>query len=404
MRQNFATFPANVSFLLIFTLLTRLTYFMAWPFLSIILTRTYQLSPLAIGSVMSCCALISVIPGIYGGSLSDRFGRKNLLILGCLLAIIGYASIALSKSVFFFALSLLLTGVSFSLIDASSRALMSDLLQDKKRRELALQIRYLMVNVAAVSGPLIGIVLGLNAQKSTFLFTAFSYVPFFLFVLLNIPTGKVQGNSNLKDQTDTELNAWQVTRLILKDRIYIVTLISNILFFIIYAQMESVVPQYLIVLDNVQAVNLVTVMLVTNAITVLVSQLYLVPWQASMSPDERIITGSFILATSLLAFWLNETTSPLWWGGCTVFFSIAEAILLPNFSILLDRLAPERYRGAYLGASTLVVFGLSLGPFIGSVLLEWQGKGMFVFMTLISLCFAALMLINKKKIRHRLDE
>ncbi|ECD7340239.1 hypothetical protein FAS33_25200, partial [Salmonella enterica subsp. enterica serovar Newport] len=34
---------------------------MAWPFLSIILTRTYQLSPLAISSLMSGCALISVI-------------------------------------------------------------------------------------------------------------------------------------------------------------------------------------------------------------------------------------------------------------------------------------------------------------------------------------------------------
>ncbi|MFB1944285.1 hypothetical protein ACEZAG_24740, partial [Salmonella enterica subsp. enterica] len=34
---------------------------MAWPFLSIILTRTYQLTPLAISSLMSGCALISVI-------------------------------------------------------------------------------------------------------------------------------------------------------------------------------------------------------------------------------------------------------------------------------------------------------------------------------------------------------
>lgn len=61
--------------------------------------------------------------------------------------------------------------------------------------------------------------------------------------------------------------------------------------------------------------------------------------------------------------------------GCTVIFSIAEATLLPNLSILLDRLAPERYRGAYLGASTLAVLSLSLGPFVGGALLEWSGKG-----------------------------
>ncbi|WP_413723923.1 hypothetical protein [Sodalis sp. RH16] len=64
MRQTLATFPENVSIMLFFTLLTRLSYFMAWPFLSIILTRNFQLSPLVIGSVMSGCALISVVLGI----------------------------------------------------------------------------------------------------------------------------------------------------------------------------------------------------------------------------------------------------------------------------------------------------------------------------------------------------
>ena len=126
--------------------------------------------------------------------------------------------------------------------------------------------------------------------------------------------------------------------------------------------------------------------------------------QENISPDIRIIIGGGILAASQLAFWFNETINTFWWAGYTVFFSIAEAILLPNFSILLDRLAPERYRGAYLGASTLAVFGLSLGPFLGGVLLKWHGKGMFVFMTIICLFFSALMLINQKKIRLRLDE
>ncbi|WMY75957.1 MFS transporter [Buttiauxella selenatireducens] len=404
MRQTLATFPANVCILLFFTLLTRFSYFMAWPFLSIILTRTYQLSPLTIGGVMSGCALISVVLGIYGGSLSDRMGRKKLLILGCLLAIIGYASIAFSNSVLFFACGLLLTGISFSWTDAPSRALMSDLLQDQKRRELALQIRYLMVNIAAVSGPLIGIIFGLNSQKSTFLITALSYVPFLLFSLLLIPTGKTQSNSSLKDQPDKDLGSWLVTRIILKDRIYIIVLMCSILCYLVYAQIESIVPQYLLALDAAHTVDLVTVILIVNAITVLVAQLYLVPLLTNISPEQRITIGALIFASSQLLFWFNETTSTLWWGGCTVIFSIAEAILLPNLSILLDRLAPERYRGAYLGASTLVVLGLSLGPLVGGALLEWWGKGVFLFMALLCLYIAALMLMNKKNIMIRLDE
>ncbi|HIE1059980.1 TPA: MDR family MFS transporter [Serratia marcescens] len=404
LRQTLSTFPRNVSILLFFTLLTRLSYFMAWPFLSIILTRTYQLTPLTIGSLMSGCALISVILGIYGGSLSDRVGRKTLLVLGCLLAIAGYAGIALADSIFFFAFGLLLTGISFSWIDAPSRALMSDLLQDQKRRELALQIRYFAVNIAAVSGPLIGITFGLNSQKGTFLLTALSYVPFLLFSLWSIPAGKTLPHNNTKAQHDEVMSTWQIARLILRDHIYIIVLISSILCYLVYAQIESIVPQYLLTVDATRAVDLVTAILVTNAITVLIAQFYLVPLLANTPLEQRIVIGALIFALSQILFWANDTANTYWWAGCTVIFSIAEAILLPNLSILLDRLAPERYRGAYLGASTLVVLGLSLGPFVGGALLEWSGKGVFVMMALFCLCIAALMLINKQKIKLRLRE
>ncbi|WP_337927206.1 MFS transporter [Xenorhabdus sp. IM139775] len=157
-------------------------------------------------------------------------------------------------------------------------------------------------------------------------------------------------------------------------------------------------------LDAARAVDLVTVILVTNAIIVMVAQLYLIPLLANTPPEQRITIGALIFAVSQILFGFNETASPLWWGGCAVIFSIAEAILLPNLSILLDRLAPERYRGAYLGASTLVILGLSLGPFVGGLLLELWGKGVFFVMSLFCLYIAALMLTNKKKIRIRLDE
>ncbi|WP_118988025.1 MFS transporter [Photorhabdus sp. CRCIA-P01] len=403
-RQTLATFPRNVLILLLFTLLTRISYFMAWPFLSIILTRTYQLTPLMIGSLLSTCALISVVLGIYGGSLSDHWGRKQLLVLGCLLAIIGYAGIALANSVLIFAIGLLLTGVSFSWIDAPSRALMSDLLQDQRRRELALQIRYFAVNIAAVSGPLIGITFGLNSQKSTFLLTSLSYVPFLLFAFFNIPAGKLLFSDNAANKHTEETNIWQVTAIIVRDNIYLVALISSILCYLVYAQIESIVPQYLLMLDATRAVDLVTVILVTNAITVLVAQVYLVPLLTNTPLGQRITIGALIFAVSQLLFWVNDTASTFWWSLVAVVFSIAEAILLPNLSILLDRLAPERYRGAYLGASTLVVLGLSLGPFIGGALLEWWGKGVFTIMALLCLSIAILMLINKSKMNLRLDK
>lgn len=401
-RQTIASFPRPVIALLFFTLLTRVSYFMAWPFLSIILTRTWHLTPVMIGSVMSGSAVVAAALGIYGGSLSDRWGRKQILALGCLLAIVGYAAIGLANSVWIFALGLLLTGISFSWTDATSRALMSDLLIDARRRELALQIRYFVVNIAAVSGPLIGIFFGLNSQKMTFLLTALSYVPFLWFALWRYPGAKTA--SNQVAERSTHPGFGQISHIILRDKIYLLALICSIVCYLIYAQIESVVPQYLLMLDSTKAVSLVTVILVTNALSVLAAQLYLVPLLAGIAPGQRIIIGALIFAVSQLLFWVNVTTSVYWWGLVAVVFSIAEAILLPNMSILLDRLAPERYRGAYLGASSLVVLGLSLGPFVGGTLLEWSGRGVFIAMALFSLSIVFMMLVTKKAINERLGE
>lgn len=401
-RQTLASFPQTVVVLLFFTLLTRFSYFMAWPFLSIILTRTYHLTPVMIGGVMSGCALIAVVLGIYGGSLSDRFGRKQILALGCLLAIVGYAAIGLADNVMLFAAGLLLTGISFSWTDAPSRALMSDLLVDQRRRELALQIRYFAVNIAAVGGPLIGILFGLNSQKSTFLLTALSWVPFLFFALLALPAGK--NRFATAQETMAQPGTWQITRIILRDSIYLIALLCSIFCYLIYAQIESVVPQYLLMLDADKAVSLVTVILITNAVSVLAVQLYLVPLMSATALEKRIIIGALVFALSQVLFWGNSTTSPYWWGMVTVVFSIAEAILLPNLSILLDRLAPERYRGAYLGASSLVVLGLSLGPFVGGTLLEWRGKGVFIAMALLSLSIAVMIFITKKEMNRRIGQ
>lgn len=215
---------------------------------------------------------------------------------------------------------------------------------------------------------------------------------------------RVTGYVVLTKPSFTGLSIPSFTRLIFRDHIYIIVLISSILCYLVYAQIESIVPQYLLMVDSTRAVNLVTVILVTNAITVLVAQFYLVPLLTNTHLEQRIVIGSLIFALSQVLFWVSHTTNTYWWVGCTVIFSIAEAILLPNLSILLDRLAPERYRGAYLGASTLVVLGLSLGPFVGGALLEWSGNGVFVLMALFCLCITVLMLINKQKIKLRLRE
>lgn len=400
--QTLKSFPVTVHALLFFTLAIRFSYFMAWPFIAVIMTQSYRMSPIAIGLAMTSSALFSVVLGMYGGQISDRLGRRVILLLGCAFSAIGYIVLAQATGMALFIIGLIIIGVSFAWVDPPLRALMSDLLGDRHRRALALQIRYYLVNVAAVFGPLVGMVFGLTSQKGTFLITGLSYLPFFFYVLLFIPAGKPQIAEQVGSGPSIKLH--QVIAIIVRDKTYITALLCSILCSVVFIHYEAVLPQYLLLLNGNAAVKLITLILVTNAFTVLLFQTFIMRFLAPVTLPKRIILGGMIFALSQLGFFLIRSPEIWLWLTATSVFSVGEAILMPNLNILLDHLAPPEHRGAYLGASMLSTLGIAIGPLIGGVALALTGSGVFICTTLLSLLLCALMYACRVNMLTRLQD
>ncbi|PLR39533.1 MFS transporter [Chimaeribacter californicus] len=400
--QTLKSFPATVHALLFFTLIIRFSYFMAWPFIAVIMTQNYHMSPIVIGMAMTSSALISVVLGMYGGQISDRLGRRVILLLGCGFSAVGYITLAQATGMGLFITGLMIIGVCFAWVDPPVRALMSDLLGDRRRRALALQMRYYLINVAAVFGPLVGIVFGLTSQKGTFLITGLTYLPFFVYVMLFIPKGKLLGEQPANSGPAVKLH--QVMGIIARDKIYIAALLCSFLCSVVFIHYEAVLPQYLLLLDGNAAVKLITLILVTNACTVLVVQTFIVRFLAQINMPTRILLGGVIFAFSQLCFFSIRSTEIWLWLTATVVFSLGEAILMPNLNILLDQLAPAEHRGAYLGASTLSTLGIAAGPLIGGVMLAMTGAGVFICTALLSLLLCVIIYACRISMLARLRE
>src|SRR5215210_2151122 len=98
-RLGRIAFPPLVWIVLGGTLLTRTAFFMVWPFLAVILARDFALRPSRIGSVLGLASLAGALVGFYSGNVSDRFGRRPVMIAGCVSAVIAYSVLALGRSV-----------------------------------------------------------------------------------------------------------------------------------------------------------------------------------------------------------------------------------------------------------------------------------------------------------------
>ena len=396
------TFPVTVHALLFFTFVIRFSYFMAWPFIAVIMTQNYHMSPIDIGVAMSSSALLSVVLGMYGGQISDRMGRRIILLLGCGFSAVGYMTLALASGMGLFITGLMIIGVCFAWVDPPVRALMSDLLGDRRRRALALQMRYYLINVAAVFGPLIGLAFGLTSQKGTFLITGLTYLPFFIYVLFYLPPGRI--TSEQLPSGDKTIRLHQMMFIIARDRIYIAALLCSILCSIVYIHYEAVLPQYLLLLDNNAAVKLITLILVTNACSVLFFQTFIVRFLTKTNISRRIILGGVIFALSQFILFSIRSTDIVIWLAVTCLFSMGEAILMPNLNILLDQLAPAKHRGAYLGASTLSTLGVAVGPLIGGLLLAMTGAGVFIFTAVLSILICAIIGVCRAGMLARLQD
>ncbi|WP_039661621.1 MFS transporter [Pantoea sp. MBLJ3] len=399
--RTLKSFPATVHALLFFTLVIRFSYFMAWPFIAVIMTQNYHMSPIAIGVAMTSSALFSVVLGMYGGQISDRLGRRVILLLGCGFSALGYSLLAQAAGMGLFIIGLMIIGVSFAWVDPPLRALMSDLLVDRRRRALALQMRYYLINVAAVFGPLVGIAFGLTSQKGTFLITGLTYIPFFVYVLLFIPAGKLVKE---QDGDGVTVKLHQVIGIIARDNIYIAGLLCSILCSVVFIHYEAILPQYLLLLNGDAAIKLITLILVTNACTVLVFQTFIMRFLATVSLPKRILLGGFIFALSQICFFSTRSTEIWLWLTVTSVFSVGEAILMPNLNILLDQLAPPEHRGAYLGASMLSTLGIAVGPLIGGIMLAMTGAGVFICTALLSLLLCAIIYAYRNRMLARLKD
>lgn len=102
--------------------------------------------------------------------------------------------------------------------------------------------------------------------------------------------------------------------MIARDKIYIAALLCSILCSVVFIHYEAVLPQYLLSLDGNAAIKLITLILVTNACTVLVFQTFIVRFMAQMTLPRRILMGGAVFFLAQLSFFPYARRT--WGSGC----------------------------------------------------------------------------------------
>lgn len=350
-------------------LLTRTAFFMAWPFLAIILARDYRLTPSQIGSVLGAAFLTSALVGFYSGNLSDRLGRRRVMLVGCAGAVVAYFLLAAARGVALCVLGAFLVGLSRSTIEAPGTALIVDHVEDRKTRDVVFHVRYFLINVGGAAGPLLGVTFGLSAERLSFWVTGAVYAVFGLALVRAFR----RAPERVAAHPTRHASLTAALAILRRDRRFLLLLSANFLVMAAYAQQESTLIQHVSLQGGARAIDLVTTLLATNGLTIVLCQFPLLGLLRHRDLYFRTYSGLTLFALAFASYAFLPVSRLLPWVVATWVLSVGESVLFPTLQLQVDRLARRGLEGSYFGAAGLAGLGFGLGPFVGGVLLEHAG-------------------------------
>ena len=377
-KNYIGQFHPIVWVLLIGTVLSRGAAFMTLPFLSIYLSRHMDLSPIVIGLTVGMSPLMATVGGFIGGHLSDRFGRKPVMLISIFTVALVYFGFTAATGQEWFILLNALNGLCNSFFEPTSQALMADL-TDKEKRMKVYSLRYTAMNIGASVGPLVGAYLASTSAKLSFAITGTTYL-LYSFVLVILLKKFVLPQAGHSKKVVSFGDAFTILRT---DKALRYLIIGIILVNMGYVQIDSNLPQ---ILEGTvgNGIIIFSTLITINAVMVVFLQMPISHVAEKFRLMQVMVVGTVFMAAGLVAFsFVNGWTTAIL---AIVLLTIGEILIFPSNSMMIDQLAPEHLRGTYFGAAQFRKIGNFLGPLIGGYLLsQFQGQIMFWILSITTL-------------------
>ena len=189
LKLQYFAFPRPFRILVASTFIDRLGGALIFPFLSLYVAQKFNVGMTEIGLIFGLWSISSLVGSMVGGALSDKFGRKAVIIFGLVSSAVSGILMGLINDLSAFYLLALVAGVFSDIGHPAQQAMVADLLQGEQRTE-GFGVLRVIANLAITFGPAIGGVLAGVSYLLLFIIDACTSSITALIVLWAIPETK----------------------------------------------------------------------------------------------------------------------------------------------------------------------------------------------------------------------
>jgi MFS family permease len=364
-RKIYQEFPQKFWFVVLVSFIDRVGGTLLFPFFSLYITQKFQVGMTQAGLVLGLLSIFGLFGGMIGGALTDKFGRRKLILFGLVFSALSTLSIGLVNDFAALIPLAMVVGLLSDVAGPAHAAMIADILPEHQRQE-GFGILRVVGNMAWIIGPTIG---GFVANRSFFaLFVIDAITSCIVAVIFYLLISETKPEGQPDQMRQSILATFKGYGTVLRDFAFMAFMAAGMLMGVVYQQMYNSLSVYLRDNHGIEPQGY-GFLLTTSAITVILFQFSVTRIIKRRPPFLMMALGTifYMIGFSMFGF----VTVYAMFALAVIVITIGEMIVMPTTQALAANFAPQDMRGRYMA-----VFGLTwmipatVGPGAAGVILD----------------------------------
>jgi MFS family permease len=365
MKDVYHEYPRVFWILVVITFVDRIGGSLIFPFFALYLTSKFSVGMTDVGVLFATFSLSSFAGSTIGGALTDRFGRKGIIIFGLFASSMSALAMGLTNSFqMFFALALFV-GILSDVAGPAHQAMVADILPEDKRAD-GYGILRVAFNLSVVIGPAIG---GLLAAKSyLLLFVSDAAISLLTVVLISLFIPETKPKAHADEPQPTVASSFAGYGRVLRDTAFMLFLGAVMLQVFTYMNMNTTLGVFLRNEHGTSEWHY-GMLLSLNAAMVVLMQFPITRRIKNYPPMLMMALGTVLYAIGFAMY--GFVSAYFMFATAMVIITLGEMIVSPVSQALIASFAPEDMRGRYMAVSGFS-WGIpfAVGPYLAGLIID----------------------------------
>jgi len=313
-----------------------------FPFLALFISAKFGVGMWEIGQLFLIVAMATMAGSMMGGALTDKLGRKAVMIFGLVVSAFSMLGLGLVSDLSAVYMIGLIVGLFANVGGPAREAMIADLLPEHKRAD-GFGLSRVLMNLTVVIGPALGGLVAVTyGYLWLFIIDAITSTTTAMVVSLIIPETKPTISDKPKESIVQTLGGYLK---VATDKIFIAFVLVSVLVIAVYVQMNTSLGLYLRDSHGISDQGFGYI-LTLNAAMVVAFQFWITRRIKNTPPMLIMALGTVFVGAGFLMYGLVSTY--LLFLAAMAIITVGEMLFAPVSQALVAHLAPEHMRGRYM--------------------------------------------------------